>query len=216
MNTSVNCYSKILDYGCGSGIYKEIQEDNRLERDIWLRRFGKKGVYGIDINPENIKAISHVVSPEVKLIVADGRFLPFESSYFELVHDGSALHHIEHYEEGIKEIARVLKAGGVLILHETVDNYFETRLGRSILKYWRGDRITGRFTTGELRKQLSPYFIIQEERLYWRSSLAQILAMYQAEPTISLWIQDKISLWLNSKGLGETFCCHYVAIAIRR
>jgi len=56
MNTSVNCYSKILDYGCGSGIYKEIQEDNRLERDIWLRRFGKKGVYGIDIKSREHKS----------------------------------------------------------------------------------------------------------------------------------------------------------------
>lgn len=96
--------SKVLEGGCGIG--------NKLNS---LSKIGYE-VYGIDTAGS---ALLHIKKnlPELKVIIADVRELPFKNSFF----NGSfSLGVIEHFFEGfdniLKETKRTLVAGGYLFL----------------------------------------------------------------------------------------------------
>ena len=84
----------ILDYGCGSGIYRHwftwetyvgVDTDNRFKwRDVF--------------------------------IVADGKNLPFPNGIFDLVLCNAVLEHIKEDVQAVKEIHRVLKLRGAVIV----------------------------------------------------------------------------------------------------
>lgn len=102
---------RILDAGCGQG------QDSRF--------FAGKGyeVVGIDFAPEGIqKAVEKTpdeLSEKVQFLQADlTELLPFKDKEFDVVHSHLAAHYFssEQTKVLIKELARVLKPGGVLTL----------------------------------------------------------------------------------------------------
>lgn len=93
---------KILDVGCGEG--------SRL--DYLLE--GDNGV-GIDINKYAI-ALAKKNFPRFKFIVGQGPLLPFEDNSFEVVYSTFVLEHTTDPETFLKEMVRVLKTGGNLII----------------------------------------------------------------------------------------------------
>lgn len=204
---------RILDYGCGDGRYKEIQEDNRLVRDIWLLRHHAPETWGVDISMQNIANIQQLVDNGTQFRVADGGALPFEDGYFDLLHDGFVLHHMDDYRQGIKEIGRVVRTGGLLIATESVDNDLFFRACRRIAGKWRGDRISSFFRTEELHSELSQYFDIFYERFYWRCALSDIMALWGRESRSSLRFCDWVSHKLGNQ--AQRFCCHYVIKGVR-
>lgn len=97
---------KILDIGCGTGIYARI-----------LKRRGAK-MFGIDISPNMIEiARSHV--PDVDFRVGSVSKLPYKNGYFDIVFSAYVLHHFEDLDVAFSEISRVLKGGGVYIFSTT-------------------------------------------------------------------------------------------------
>ncbi len=91
----------ILDAGCGTG-----------SNIIFFNQFGR--TYGIDISSVATKfcrtrGIKNVVTGDVSK-------LPYKSNFFDIVSCMDVLEHIENEEKAIKEIFRVLKPGGALIL----------------------------------------------------------------------------------------------------
>lgn len=87
----------------------------------WLaRRFGE--VHGMDISP-GVVAEAERKNPGLRGVVADARDLPFPDNSFDVVLSLSTLDHFPEAESitrSLKEIARVLAPGGMLIL--TLDN----------------------------------------------------------------------------------------------
>lgn len=88
---------KILDVGCGYGEY--------------LSPLRQKGfiAFGIDIDKGALKSQDNV-------ICADVRKIPIKSSIFDIVVCVDVLEHVNNDDETLKEIKRILRKGGLLII----------------------------------------------------------------------------------------------------
>jgi len=94
--------SRILDVGCGYGEYIKLYKDNGLIAN------------GIDIDKEAVKQ-------NKEGIFASAEEIPFKDNFFDVVSCIDVLEHVDNPEIVIKEINRVLKKDGGLIL--SVPNY---------------------------------------------------------------------------------------------
>lgn len=93
---------KILDLGCGSGIYAKI-----------LKRRGAV-VYGIDISPKMIELAKKNVKG-VDFRVGTVYKLPYDSETFDIVLASLVVHYFANLNKAFKEIRRVLKKNGIFI-----------------------------------------------------------------------------------------------------
>jgi len=84
---------KCLDAGSGTNIYKGLVEEKGYQ---W---------YGIDVNPKPPAIYGNVTE------------IPFEDDFFEVVLCVDVLEHVEKDYVAIKEMFRVLRSNGVLVLH---------------------------------------------------------------------------------------------------
>lgn len=204
-----------LDYGCGSGGFQEISAD-RLRTGSWLMENGGPDTWAIDVNPDNIKKARLRINNGTKFMVADGKKLPFQENSFDILHEHGVLHHIQGYQDAIKEIARVMKPNGILLMKESVDNDPVFRLFRRILGKWQGDDISSMFTSDELDQALEPYFNILYCCYYWRFTISDCLRMYHIEPSFSLRFNHWISRMFFKLGIDSQMCSHYVLVAVRK
>ena len=102
----------VLEIGCGVGRWSQYMID-------------KGAVYtGIDISQEMIKIAKKRI-PKGIFYVSTGENLNFKDESFDLVFSITVLHHIpyEKKEKVIKEMCRVVKVGGYIIIME--DIYFK-------------------------------------------------------------------------------------------
>jgi ubiquinone/menaquinone biosynthesis C-methylase UbiE len=94
-----------LDIACGSGYGTKI-----------LASKAKK-VYGVDIDEKTIKYAKEKYSTtNINYSVGSGTNIPIEDQSVDVVVSYETIEHIEDYKKFLKEIKRVLKPGGVLLL----------------------------------------------------------------------------------------------------
>jgi len=100
---------RILDVGCGTG--------------RWARRYKEFGlqVTGVDASPAMLQ-VAREQGTTVPLIVGEARCLPIASEIFDCVSDITVVQHISHPDQAraVREMMRVLKPGGSLILMELI------------------------------------------------------------------------------------------------
>ncbi|MEJ2252682.1 MAG: class I SAM-dependent methyltransferase, partial [Candidatus Lokiarchaeota archaeon] len=111
----------VLDAGCGSGFgLKLIQTE-----------FHPSNLYGFDILPEQILKARKKI-PTAIISIGDITNIKFPASKFDAVFVFTVLHHIPEYPKALKEINRVLKPGGFLLvddLNKLLINFFDKFLG---------------------------------------------------------------------------------------
>jgi 2-polyprenyl-3-methyl-5-hydroxy-6-metoxy-1,4-benzoquinol methylase len=119
---------RILDAGCGPGLHSSILK--------------KKGfdVYSIDIDKEKVKFLKK--SPfKLKVYQGDITNTNFKKGFFDYIVCSDVIEHIKNDKKAIKELSRILKKGGNLILtvpscsQQNKDNwkrYGHERVGYSI------------------------------------------------------------------------------------
>lgn len=114
--------SSVLDAGCGSGRHLRA-----------LARLPGLKLVGIDRNPadveeaqKNLKNMTDAVSTGFHVACGDITALPFESESFDCVICSEVLEHIPEHEEALKELVRVLKPQGSLVV--SVPRYFSERI----------------------------------------------------------------------------------------
>lgn len=95
----------ILDIGCDEG-------SKILERVRGKIKHPK--IYGIDINPEKIKRAKKLGIIAIKSNVE--KPLPFNNNFFDIVSANQIIEHLVDVDQFVKEIYRILKPGGYLIL----------------------------------------------------------------------------------------------------
>jgi ubiquinone/menaquinone biosynthesis C-methylase UbiE len=101
----------VLETGCGAGIGLMALADNCRPASLT----------GVDVDEELLRqARTHFAARQLtaNLVHGDIRELPFPDESFDLVVDFGTLYYIRSPRRALREIARVLRPGGVLV-HET-------------------------------------------------------------------------------------------------
>lgn len=112
-----------LDIGCGYGRIAVLV----------AKKYPRVFIYGIDIAPHFIKLFNRNLKKRGKGIVGDATKLPFAQKSFDCIWVIVTLMYLENkkeQEKAIKEILRVLRPGGKLIIIEPNKN------GVDIVKFW--------------------------------------------------------------------------------
>jgi ubiquinone/menaquinone biosynthesis C-methylase UbiE len=138
----------ILDFGCGGGyITIELAKQARL-------------AYGIDISPGlKGKKIPAFLAHKLKYLSVNGKSLPFEDNFFDVVLASEVLPMIENPALFLKEIRRVLKPGGRLVMVNGIGRRFIQEAYRqksrklALLKQKYPQRFPGSFEEFELKLQ---------------------------------------------------------------
>ncbi len=113
-----NNYKTVIDIGCGKGRFIS----KLLERNPEIKPFG------VDISDEILKSV------EPKIVTKQGSLLsiPYPDSTFDLSYCIEALEHAVNIEGAIREMARVTKKGGTLVIIDKNIN----KLGSMALSEW--------------------------------------------------------------------------------
>lgn len=105
----------VLDVGCGSGV-------DTILAGMLTGPEGK--AVGIDIVPEMLQRaetnLTHVHLPYVRFQSATGEKLPFPDNHFDVVISNGVINLIPDKESALREILRVLKAGGRLMIADQI------------------------------------------------------------------------------------------------
>lgn len=101
-----------LDLGCGDGQLTKIIMDH----------VGSRKMVGIDIDPREA-ALAEKLSFYERIHVVPGDKIPELDQTFDWVFSNSVLEHIPNIDEVIKEVARLLKPGGIFLLTVPGDKF---------------------------------------------------------------------------------------------
>ncbi len=110
---------RVLDLGCGSGVY--------------LEKFGNNSI-GVDASIVNLRRLRSKELPGLRADIC--RRLPFQEGSFDVVFCSHILEHVSSPFDLLKECRRVLKNDGIIIVTVPI----EKSLARLILRdhYYRG------------------------------------------------------------------------------
>ena len=90
----------VIDIGCGPGnIHATLQEQHKM-------------LIGVDVAPGSLELANNL---GYTAVLADANNLPFKSAIADIVTLNATLHHTENMDSVLKEAARLVKPGGVLI-----------------------------------------------------------------------------------------------------
>ena len=133
--------ASVLEVGCGRGVGARLIRQECLPRLLHVQ--------DLDIEMIDKARRRYVPSahPEVGLSVGDVSELPFTAGRFDAVFGFGILHHIPDWRQAIREIARVLRTGGVYYVEELYPSLYQNFITRHILLHPKEDR----FRSSDLR-----------------------------------------------------------------
>lgn len=98
-------FKKCLDIGCASGfMISEI-----------AKAFPGAKYHGVDVYDKAIR-FAKKNYPQIKFKVAQAENLPFKDNFFDLILCYETIEHVEDPKKSLKEMKRVLKNNGILLL----------------------------------------------------------------------------------------------------
>ena len=146
---------QILENGCGVGMYVEK-----------LSAFGGR-VIGLEYDLE--RATEAGINSD-EIINAAGEFIPLPSSTFDLILSHEVIEHVQDDRAAIREMIRVLKPGGRIVVFCPNRGYpFETHGIFWKGKYYFGNKLFINYLPRALRNKLAPHV-----RVYSTSDLQKL------------------------------------------
>lgn len=129
--------SKCLEIGCGCGVGAAIIRAT----------FAPARLDALDIDPAMLDLARRKQAArklrQFQLIAGDAQFLPYGDDCFDAVFNYGIVHHLEDWQQGIREVARVLKVGGCFYFEEIYPPLYANILFRYLLKHPRKNRFHG-------------------------------------------------------------------------
>jgi ubiquinone/menaquinone biosynthesis C-methylase UbiE len=107
---------RVIDCGCGAGEY--VRGLSALGADAW----------GIEYSEDKVReARRHADLPQERMAVGDIEHLGFDDDHFDIALVNEVLEHVPDDRRGIREVYRVLKPGGLIVVFSPNRLYpFET------------------------------------------------------------------------------------------
>ena len=109
---------RVLDVGCGTG-------------ELLVRlaaKFPRARLAGLDPVPAMLEVARRKLSEDVELRIGWANELPWPDASFDLVVSCNMFHYITHPVEAVREMERVLRPGGRLVITDWCDDYLACRL----------------------------------------------------------------------------------------
>lgn len=114
MGLNLNKDDTILDVGCGDGYYLHILTNLGISLNL----------FGVDIDEVGLDKARDNLKRNISLRKADlMKRLPFKSKTFDKIVMSEVAEHLTNDLYGLKEVWRILKPGGILILTVPNQNY---------------------------------------------------------------------------------------------
>jgi len=112
----------VLDAGCGLGRHLR-----HLARMPGLKIFGiDKNAWALRETAKSLATMPDAVSKDYLVSIADINRLPFADASFDCIICSEVLEHIPDHEKALKELDRILKPRGTLVV--SVPRYFTERI----------------------------------------------------------------------------------------
>lgn len=118
---------RLLDVGCGTGYLLE----QALEREPSI------SAVGLDLSREMLSIARARLGSRVPLVEGSAERLPFSDSAFDVVVTNSALHYLQEPEPALRELSRILRGGGTLVVADWSADRLPVRLVVLLLRLFR-------------------------------------------------------------------------------
>ncbi len=129
--------ARCLEIGCGHGAGARII----------LKTFQPSRLDGLDVDPVMIRLASRRqpqwTIERLQFLVGDAQRLPYADGSMEAVFNYGIIHHLEDWEQGIREIVRVLKRGGGFYFEEIYPALYANAITRRLLEHPAENRFHG-------------------------------------------------------------------------
>ena len=127
----------VLDVGTGNGAFIYVLK----------KIFPEAIITGVDPDLESLES-ARKYHPDVTFAEMEAEKLNFDENTFDALSISMALHHLPKIKKGLKEMKRVLKPNGYIIINENIsDNLNPAQEVHKMYHHFRSqiDRLTGKF-----------------------------------------------------------------------
>lgn len=192
---------RILDIGTGIGLLP-----------IMMAEDGAQSVVGIDISPEMLEQAEFLrlsrlneATARVSYRMAPASALPFRDETFDAVTSRLVLNHVRRPERILKEVVRVLKPGGYLILAELlgVDNSVKRATQDAIEERRNPSHVAARGAEQYYKLVTDAGLQIEaKETVSFERELEEWLAVYNTEKADAAIVREMIEAGLETDAAG--------------
>ncbi len=117
---------RILDVGCGTGALLHALSVSASLATACLT--------GIDPSPEMLEVALIKLGPSVRLVQGSAEDLPFRDGTFDIVVSTSVFHYLRRPQQALREIGRVLRPSGRVVITDWCDDFLACRVCDGILR----------------------------------------------------------------------------------
>lgn len=132
--TRIPPQARVLEIGCGRGAGACLIQDE----------FNPAMLHAFDLDHQMILRAGRYLKPahreKISLYVGDALQLPYRDGVLDVIFGFGVLHHLPNWRGGLREIARVLKPGGIYVLEEFYPPLYLNFLARRIFRHPEHDR----------------------------------------------------------------------------
>ena len=129
--------TRCLEIGCGHGAGARII----------LKTFQPDRLDGLDVDPTMVRLAlrrqPRWTVDRLLFLVGDAQQLPYSEGSMDAVFNYGIIHHLEDWEQGIREIARVLKKGGGFYFEEIYPALYSNAITHRLLDHPTENRFHG-------------------------------------------------------------------------
>jgi len=147
--------ARILEIGCGRGAGAALLQ----------AEFHPARLHAFDLDYKMIlmaqRYLKAASRDKISLYVGDVQRLPYRDRGLDAVFGFGVLHHLPDWRAGVREIARVLRPGGIYFLEEYYPHLYQNRLARRIFLHPEHDR----FYSQDLHETLAEAGFVLQARV---------------------------------------------------